>query len=191
MRMEELQEQCIDALEYSALKRATDGWLEPVFQRGMFVGYRRCYSQGLTIFMLKANRPDKYPLDKQLTSDFEDQAKKLRDFLQAAGGTVVDVDGLPGNHYTPIQEAKIQTLAQEVWTLYRLLTIAETTVAISDDPDVVSQSAEIFEGLCDRGRKMDEDLADVTALLGERAERVREDTTLSGKLHILKKGMRG
>lgn len=49
-----------DALEDSAMRRAKDGVLEPIFQGGMKVGYVRRYSDGLVKTLLVARRPDKY-----------------------------------------------------------------------------------------------------------------------------------
>lgn len=50
----------IELLEEEARRRAQDGVLEPVFYLGARVGSVRKYSDTLTIFLLKAHRPDKY-----------------------------------------------------------------------------------------------------------------------------------
>lgn len=50
----------IDSLEKAAWRRARDGVLKPVYQRGEKVGQVREYSDQLMITLLKAHRPDKY-----------------------------------------------------------------------------------------------------------------------------------
>jgi hypothetical protein len=50
----------IDALEAEAIRRAHDGWLEPIYQGGKKVGDVRKYSDNLLITMLKGLRPEKY-----------------------------------------------------------------------------------------------------------------------------------
>lgn len=59
-RWSELEQVTIDNLEDSALKRAVEGWLEPVYYKGEVKGARRMYSDALTIFMLKKRRPETY-----------------------------------------------------------------------------------------------------------------------------------
>lgn len=49
-----------DALEDEAIRRAMHGTDKPVYQGGELVGHIREYSDTLTIFMLKARRPDKF-----------------------------------------------------------------------------------------------------------------------------------
>jgi hypothetical protein len=46
--------------EDEAWRRATQGVLEPVYQGGVLVGYKRVLSDTLLIFMLKGARPEKY-----------------------------------------------------------------------------------------------------------------------------------
>lgn len=46
--------------EDEARRRATDGYLEPVYQQGVLVGHVRKYSDPLLIMQLKARFPDKY-----------------------------------------------------------------------------------------------------------------------------------
>lgn len=50
----------IDYLEEEARRRAYKGVAEPVFYQGMECGTVQKYSDTLMIFLLKANRPDKY-----------------------------------------------------------------------------------------------------------------------------------
>jgi len=59
-RVERVWEEIVDSLEAGAMKRAIDGWMEPVFYKGKLVGSRRVFSAGLTVFMLKARRPERY-----------------------------------------------------------------------------------------------------------------------------------
>ena len=54
-----LEDAC-DALELEARKRAMEGVERPVYQGGKLVGHTREYSDLLLIFLLKANRPEKY-----------------------------------------------------------------------------------------------------------------------------------
>lgn len=49
-----------DRLEDEALRRALEGTDEPVYQGGVNVGSIRKYSDTLTIFLLKARRPEKF-----------------------------------------------------------------------------------------------------------------------------------
>ena len=51
-------------LEQSALSKAIDGWLEPVYYQGKRCGWVRKYSIPLIIFMLKTRLPDKYNIDR-------------------------------------------------------------------------------------------------------------------------------
>lgn len=50
----------IDSLEQEAWRRARDGTLKPVFQKGMKVGQVREYSDQLMVTLLKAHKPEKY-----------------------------------------------------------------------------------------------------------------------------------
>lgn len=44
----------------SAMRRAIEGWLEPVFHEGAECGYKRKFSDTLTIFLLKTRWPKQY-----------------------------------------------------------------------------------------------------------------------------------
>lgn len=57
---DEAVEEGTDRLEDEALRRARDGVNEPVYYKGRKVGDTRKYSDTLTIFLLKARRPDKF-----------------------------------------------------------------------------------------------------------------------------------
>lgn len=56
----EAVEQATEKLEREAWRRASEGWEKPVFQNGRQVGTVREYSNTLLIFLLKAQRPDRY-----------------------------------------------------------------------------------------------------------------------------------
>jgi len=57
---EDAEEQATDALEHAARERAIDGYQRPIYQRGELVGHETCYSDALTITLLKAHRPEKF-----------------------------------------------------------------------------------------------------------------------------------
>ena len=50
----------IAALEDTAIKRANEGWLEPVFYQGVRCGHIRKFSDSLIQFLLKGLKPDTY-----------------------------------------------------------------------------------------------------------------------------------
>jgi hypothetical protein len=56
----EAREVRVEWLETEARRRALAGWEEPVYQRGKLVGHIRKFSDTLLIFLLKAERPEKY-----------------------------------------------------------------------------------------------------------------------------------
>lgn len=47
-------------LEDEAMRRAAEGWDEPVYQKGELVGYIRRYSDQLLMFLLRGRRPEVY-----------------------------------------------------------------------------------------------------------------------------------
>jgi len=49
-----------DSLENEALRRAIDGWDEPVYQKGELVGTIHRHSERMMELLLKANLPNKY-----------------------------------------------------------------------------------------------------------------------------------
>lgn len=53
-------EASMDTLEDEAIRRARDGVDKPVFYKGRVVGHEKQYSDQLTMFLLKGNRPDRY-----------------------------------------------------------------------------------------------------------------------------------
>lgn len=56
-----------DTLEDEAVRRARDGWDEPVFYQGEHVSTIRKFSDTLLIFLLKGAKPDKYRERQELT----------------------------------------------------------------------------------------------------------------------------
>ena len=57
---EAARDEFTDRLEAEAVRRAHDGWTEPVFYRGAECGAVRRFDSTMLIFLLKANRPAKY-----------------------------------------------------------------------------------------------------------------------------------
>jgi len=53
-------EAAADSLEEEARRRASEGWLEPVWYEGSQCGQVRKFSDTLLIFLLKGLRPEKY-----------------------------------------------------------------------------------------------------------------------------------
>ena len=53
-------EEGLDYLEEEARRRAYEGTLKPVYQKGELVGHVREFSDTLTIFLLKGRRPEIY-----------------------------------------------------------------------------------------------------------------------------------
>ena len=58
--LETAEEMAGRTLEAEAIRRARDGWLEPVFHQGVQVGEIRKYSDTLLIFTMKGAMPAKY-----------------------------------------------------------------------------------------------------------------------------------
>jgi hypothetical protein len=74
-RWDEALQEGIDLLEHKAHQRAFEGVSEPVFYQGYECGSVRKYSDALTMFLLKAHRPDKYrersQVDSNVSGDFK------------------------------------------------------------------------------------------------------------------------
>lgn len=47
-------------IEQTAVMRAVDGWLEPVFHKGMLVGYKRRFSDTIMVKLMEGLIPEKY-----------------------------------------------------------------------------------------------------------------------------------
>lgn len=61
------QEEAAQLLEDEAVRRATEGTLEPVFYQGLKVGAVRRYSDGLMQFLLRGFKPQKYSAKAEIT----------------------------------------------------------------------------------------------------------------------------
>lgn len=82
-----------DDLEASALKRAIDGYEEPVFYKGKICGYKRVHCNALTIFMLQALKPEIYQQTNSGAASIEDLASSLREAISSRKkATFADVD---------------------------------------------------------------------------------------------------
>lgn len=91
----EAWESLIDSLEQSMLRRATAGYMEPVWQNGKLMGHKVVHHPATGIFMLKHNRPEKYaeplaggvntPEDyvKAVQAAFNEQDKLAEEALKA------------------------------------------------------------------------------------------------------------
>lgn len=79
---EDAIEAATDSLEKEAIRRARDGVEEPVFYQGEQVGKVKRYSDGLLMFLLRANRP-KFRNDAK-PADENDRAKADPDVARAA-----------------------------------------------------------------------------------------------------------
>ena len=75
---EEAQQAVADMLEREAIRRAVEGWDEPVFQKGKHVGNVRKYSDTLLIFLMKGAQPEKY-------------SDRLRAEIEHSGGINVEI----------------------------------------------------------------------------------------------------
>lgn len=61
------QEQAAGVLEDEAVRRATEGVLEPVYYQGLKVGAVRRYSDGMMQFLLRGFKPEKYAARTEIT----------------------------------------------------------------------------------------------------------------------------
>lgn len=76
-------EACVDRLEGAMMGRAIDGYEEPVYQGGEMVGTRIKHDPAVQIFMLKANRPQKYGDRVTVNVAADEYAAQVRDALAA------------------------------------------------------------------------------------------------------------
>jgi len=65
-----------DGLEFEARRRAVEGVLEPVFQKGEQVGSIRKYSDRLLIVLMRAARPERF--NDRLVVGVDDSVKELQ-----------------------------------------------------------------------------------------------------------------
>lgn len=77
-----------EMLEAEAVKRANEGWDEPVFYRGEVCGTVRKYSDTLLIFLLKGALPEKYRerYDAKVSGTLDVNAAILNAHKAATGG---------------------------------------------------------------------------------------------------------
>lgn len=82
-------------LEDEAMRRAREGWDEPIYHRGKKCGEVRKYSDTLLIFLLKAANPEKYRerFDVRAKADVS-LVSVVREILDAAEEP--EADGTPG-----------------------------------------------------------------------------------------------
>jgi hypothetical protein len=80
LRENEAQEGLTQDLEREALRRASEGYLRPVFQRGQLIGHERCYSDSLLAMMLKARRPDRYRENVNFSGCVEQIVREVQGF---------------------------------------------------------------------------------------------------------------
>jgi len=93
---EQAVETAIDRLEQEAWRRACEGVEKPVYQGGELVGHMQEYSNTLTIFLLKANRPEKYREryeiqhggDVNINVEVREMVVRTRPEAQAAAGLI-------------------------------------------------------------------------------------------------------
>ena len=79
----------IEKLELGARKRALHGVKEPVYHQGVVVGHVRKYSDTLTIFLLKAHRPEVYRERVDVRHGGEVKLQPMRVYLPSNGREVV------------------------------------------------------------------------------------------------------
>lgn len=66
---EAAHEMACDRLEYEARKRAVEGVREPIYHRGRIIGHVVKYSDALLMFLLKAERKNKFQPLREATGD--------------------------------------------------------------------------------------------------------------------------
>ena len=66
-RLEQAKIEIADRAERAAIKRAIDGYDEPIFQQGIQVGTKRKYSDRLLMFYLKGRRRDVFGDKREIT----------------------------------------------------------------------------------------------------------------------------
>ena len=85
----------IGAVEREAIRRAVEGWLEPVYHQGKVVGEILKYSDRMLELLLKGNLPEKYRERREITVPsgvgfgvfkLPDKAPSMKAWMQEAGG---------------------------------------------------------------------------------------------------------
>jgi hypothetical protein len=89
--MEEANEFVCQRLEREAIRRAMEGWEEPVYQKGMLVGYVRKFDSNMLQFVLKKMKPEyreRYAPPEGFVADI---TERLRAGMARARGEVINV----------------------------------------------------------------------------------------------------
>lgn len=84
-------EAVVDKLEGAVMQRAIEGYEEPIYQGGELVGTKMRHDPAIQIFMLKANRPQKYGDRVTVNVAAEEYAAQVRDALAAQDQAAKDV----------------------------------------------------------------------------------------------------
>lgn len=66
---EQAEKKAVGELEAEAMRRAKDGYTQPVYQDGEKVGEKRYYDSKLAKFLLKAHNPEKFANNKESEMD--------------------------------------------------------------------------------------------------------------------------
>lgn len=91
---ESASEEAWDRLEREALRRAVDGWDDPVFYEGVQVGSRKVYSDRLAELVIKAKRAKEY------------REKPTLDVNLSGNVTVaIDLSSVLGNEERKVEDA--------------------------------------------------------------------------------------
>lgn len=85
----------LNSLEDEAIRRAAQGWEERVYQKGEYVGTVRKYSDLLLMFLLKANRPEKYRERTEIVVNSDELRQRLLEGRQRLALGPVDQLALP------------------------------------------------------------------------------------------------
>lgn len=95
------QEEVVELLEREALRRASEGTLEPVYHAGKPVGAIRKYSDVLLIFLLNAARPEKYRPNQKENGEGGNVTIIVQQFTQSIPSTpkvIIEKKGIEGDH---------------------------------------------------------------------------------------------
>ena len=114
-----------DKLEEEARRRAEDGWLQDVYQKGEYAGRIRLYSDRLMEVMLKARRPDKFADRQRIDvnqrsvsftfNNLERNADpiKLDQLEREAKGKIIDVTQLSDEQAELVKESVTKAQPKE------------------------------------------------------------------------------
>lgn len=73
---EDAKKGIVEKLEAEAMRRAHDGWDEPIYYKGELQGHVRKYSDVLLIFLLKGAAPEKYRERIEHTINWHEKVKQ-------------------------------------------------------------------------------------------------------------------